>query len=71
MPNYRNGFARSGSDRIRLEVPGDVRYWAGLWGITDDELRDAIAEVGPIAGDVAVHLNKPLEDEAEPFAPMR
>ena len=47
--------------RIRLHVPLDVIHWAGNWGITDQELRDAIAAVGPIAEDVAAHLGQPLE----------
>lgn len=35
-------------------------YWAGKWGLTDQELRDAVAAAGQKAADVASHLGKPL-----------
>jgi hypothetical protein len=47
-------------DRIRLEAPRDVMYWTGMWGLTDQELRDAVAAVGPRAADVATHIGRPL-----------
>ena len=50
-------------ERIDLSVPRDVRYWTGVWGLTDQELRDAVAAVGPVAADVAAHLGKPLRSE--------
>jgi hypothetical protein len=50
-------------DRIDLGVPRDVLYWTGLWGLTDQELRDAVAAVGSVAADVAAHLGKPLRNE--------
>jgi hypothetical protein len=52
--------ARPGSDSIRLEHRGDVRYWAGLWGLTDQQLRDAVAIAGPIASEVASYLGQPI-----------
>ena len=64
---------RSRRDNIRLNVPRDVMYWAGLWGLTDQELRDAVAAVGPNAGDVADYLGQTVEgknlgDKASPLA---
>jgi len=50
-------------DRIRLDAPRDVMHWTGLWGLTDQELRDAVAAVGPMAADVAAYLEQPLEGE--------
>lgn len=50
-------------NRIHLDAPRDVLYWTGLWGLTDQELRDAVAAVGPIAADVAAYLGRPLEGE--------
>jgi hypothetical protein len=50
-------------DSIRFDVPGDILYWTGLWGLTDRELRDAVAAVGPIAADVAAYLGQPLEGD--------
>jgi hypothetical protein len=49
--------------RIDLSVPSDVLYWTGLWGLTDQQLRDAVAAVGPIAADVAAYLGQPLRGE--------
>ena len=64
---------RSRRDTIRLNVRRDVMYWAGLWGLTDQELRDAVAAVGPNAGDVADYLGQTVEgknlgDKASPLA---
>jgi hypothetical protein len=50
-------------DRIDIESPRDVFYWAGTWGLSDQELRDAVAAVGPMAADVAEHLGQPLMGE--------
>ena len=52
---------RSRRDTIRLNVRRDVMYWAGTWGLTDKELHDAVAAVGPNAGDVADHLGQTVE----------
>jgi hypothetical protein len=41
-------------------VKRDVLYWAGTWGLTDQELRDAVAAVGPNAGDVADYLGQAI-----------
>jgi hypothetical protein len=52
---------RSRRDNIRLDVKRDVLYWAGTWGLTDQELRDAVAAVGPNAGDVADYLGQTID----------
>jgi hypothetical protein len=46
--------------RIDIYNSRDVMYWTGLWGLTDQELRDAVAAVGPEPGDVAAHIGQPL-----------
>ena len=58
-PVGHRGGPRKATDQIRLNVAGDVRYWAGLWGLTDHELREAVADAGPVAADVAAHLGQP------------
>jgi hypothetical protein len=50
-------------DTVRVDVQSDVLYWTGLWGLTDRELREAVAAAGPIATDVAAYLGQPLEGE--------
>jgi hypothetical protein len=46
---------------IRLDSPREVLYWTGLWGLTDQELRDAVAAAGTRATDVAAYLQKPIK----------
>lgn len=53
-PKYRR------HERIFMDQPRDVLYWTGLWGLTDQELSDAVAAVGPMAADVAAHLGQSL-----------
>ena len=36
-------------------------YWAGTWGLADQELRDAVAAVGANAGDVADYLGQTVD----------
>lgn len=51
----------SGSpDRDRINVDGDyeVRYWTEALEVTPDQLRDAVAAVGPTAEAVRRHLGK-------------
>ena len=48
---------------IRLDGPRDFIRWAGRWGITDQELLDAVAAVGPLAADVATYLGLPVEGQ--------
>jgi hypothetical protein len=69
LKNSTLSWQRSSGSRIRLDVPRDVMYWAGLWGLTDQELRDGVAAVGPLAADVAAYLGQPLEgeDHGSPF----
>jgi hypothetical protein len=45
---------------IDISKPRDVMYWAGLWGLADQELRDAVAAVGTVPADVAAHIGQPL-----------
>jgi Protein of unknown function (DUF3606) len=45
---------------IDVGNPRDVMYWAGLWGLADQELFDAVAAVGSDPADVAAHIGQPL-----------
>lgn len=49
-------------DRSRIEMTEDweVQWWCQKWGITAARLKDAVAEVGPLAEKVARHLGRPL-----------
>ncbi|MGN2249570.1 DUF3606 domain-containing protein [Frateuria edaphi] len=45
---------RGPADRTRVNVNEDyeARYWADKWGVSEDELRAAVARVGVMADDV-------------------
>ncbi|MGN2246405.1 DUF3606 domain-containing protein [Frateuria sp. GZRR35] len=45
---------RGPADRTRVNVNEDyeARYWANRWGVSEDELRDAVKRVGVMADDV-------------------
>ena len=49
---------RGGQDRTRVNVNQDyeARYWASKWGISQDELRTAVAKVGPLVADLERHF---------------
>ncbi|MBN8727705.1 MAG: DUF3606 domain-containing protein [Xanthomonadales bacterium] len=51
---------RGAQDRLRVNVNEDheVRYWTGKWGVTEQQLRDAVKRVGPMAKDVERALGK-------------
>ena len=52
---------RGAADRTRINVNEDheVAYWVGRFGVTETELRTAVAEVGVSAEAVALHLGQP------------
>ena len=50
------------SSRIALEEDYEVDYWTGKWGITKEELADAVAKAGHSAAAVARHLGRSQYD---------
>lgn len=50
-------------DRARVNVnePHEVVYWTNKFGVTELELRSAVAEVGVAAEKVAIHLGAPAK----------
>jgi hypothetical protein len=49
---------RGDGDRQRINVDQDyeLRQWSQKFGVTEDELRRAVREVGPMASAVEQHL---------------
>jgi hypothetical protein len=45
--------------RISLEEDYEVRYWTEKWGITREQLEEAVQQVGHSASAVAIYLQKP------------
>lgn len=49
-----------GQDRDRINVNEDyeLRDWSKKFGVTPDELKEAVKKVGPMASDVEKELGK-------------
>lgn len=47
-----------GSLFINVEDPGEVQYWSAKYDVTEDELRQAVRLVGPMALKVRIFLGK-------------
>ena len=50
---------RPDRDRINVHERHELEYWSSKFGVTPDQLRDAVGKVGVMAKDVARHLGKP------------
>jgi hypothetical protein len=47
------------SPRINLHEEWEVRYWAGRWRVSRNQLMDTVKRVGVQVADVARALGKP------------
>lgn len=56
MPD--NPSIRGDGDRQRINVdqPYEVKYWSEKLGVSPEELRRAVNDVGPMAGAVERHI---------------
>jgi Protein of unknown function (DUF3606) len=45
-------------DRINIDETHEVRDWAKSLGVSEDELRSAVAKAGPMVKDVKAHLQR-------------
>ena len=43
---------------INVNEPYELRDWSEKFGVTPDQLKDAVRAVGPMAEDVRRHLGK-------------
>lgn len=50
--------ASQDSSQIDVNEPHEVRYWMERFGVSEETLRKAIADVGVSADQVAVHLGR-------------
>ena len=59
MPDDKTN--RGAQDRSRINVNEDheVRYWMQALGVSEEQLREAVAAVGVSADAVRQHLGKP------------
>ena len=51
---------RTGQDRSRINTdqPHEVRYWTQALGCSEEDLRNAVRQVGPVADKVREFLGK-------------
>jgi len=49
---------RGGQDRTRVNMDQEyeARYWAKKWNVSEEELRSAVGEVGPMVSDLERHF---------------
>lgn len=52
-PNYRGP---KDAQRVNVNQEHEVRRWTAKWGCTEQQLREAVTLVGPMASDVEIHL---------------
>jgi len=54
-----NPSIRAPGDKLRININQDyeVRYWSEKLGISADELREVVTEVGPMADAVEKHVH--------------
>ncbi len=58
MPDDLSDPGAAKRSRIDINEPYEVRYWTGHFGVSEEELRKAVAEVGVSARQVGEHLGK-------------
>ena len=46
------------STKVNVHEKWEVEYWTKKFGVTEKQLKDAVAAVGLMAADVARHLGK-------------
>ncbi|SFM64404.1 DUF3606 domain-containing protein [Variovorax sp. OV329] len=58
MPDDLGNAGAQDRSRVNVNEPHEVRYWTQRFGVSEDALRRAVAEVGVSADAVAQHLGK-------------
>jgi hypothetical protein len=52
-------------DDVRLNIDSDheMKHWAKKFGVSQNELRAAIAKAGPVVRDIRVYAKRPRSSE--------
>jgi len=69
----RDGEARSFEASRTIDV-GDqqaMRFWSQRWGVSQEEIAEAVKEVGPNSTAVALKLDAPQEERIAPPSPQQ
>ncbi|MDB5878371.1 MAG: hypothetical protein JWQ41_1785 [Variovorax sp.] len=59
MPDDKSIRGPADALRINVNEKHEVHYWTATLGVSEAELRSAVAAVGVMAKDVRAHLGKP------------
>jgi hypothetical protein len=58
MADSKKNVGKPDRDRISLSEDYEVRDWSKRFGVSPEELKKAVKQVGPNAKDVEAHLKK-------------
>lgn len=58
MEGDRSKVGGVGRYRVNVIDRDEISHWKKKWHVTEQELRDAVKQVGPMAINVAKHLDK-------------
>jgi hypothetical protein len=58
MLTHTTGLVPPDATRVGLEEEWEVSYWCTRYGLSDQELRSCVAEVGPRTEDVEAYLRR-------------
>ena len=61
MPDDKTKRGPRDRNKINVQEKYEIDYWSKKFGVTPDELRDAVKKVGPSAEAVERKLNVPRE----------
>ncbi|ARP95169.1 DUF3606 domain-containing protein [Bordetella genomosp. 13] len=59
MTDNLNNRGPQDRSRINVEEEWECRYWSEKLGVTDDQLREAVHQVGTSVEDVTAYLQTP------------
>lgn len=58
MADHRSERGPRDRQRINMSEGYEVAYWSKKWGVTREQLAEAVRQVGPISSAVAEHLGR-------------
>ncbi|MGF6488519.1 DUF3606 domain-containing protein [Pseudomonas frederiksbergensis] len=58
MPDDLSKTGKSDRDKINVNQPHELRDWSKKFGVTEQQLKDAVKKVGVQVDDVKKHLGK-------------
>ena len=58
MPDDKTKTGRAARDRINVNEQYELVDWADTFGVSPEQLKEAVAKVGPMASEVAKFLGR-------------